>query len=100
MNAKTLEAINRHGESLLKAFPNCTEKNPVALCKKLRRIETSLARPLVDYCNGDATIEAVDKACENAEVRVVKLLGEIPTIPINASGSKCADCFQYSSTIA
>ena len=47
MNTNTLKAITRHGESLLKAFPNALEKNPVALCKKLRRIETGLARPLL-----------------------------------------------------
>lgn len=52
MNAKTKSAIIRHGESLVAAFPNCTERDPVALCKKLRRIETSLTKPLTDYCNG------------------------------------------------
>lgn len=75
MNAKTLEAITRHGESLLKAFPNCTEKNPVALCKKLRRIETSLTKPLTDYCNGvNITSEELDKVCDKAIHRVCEIL--------------------------
>ena len=53
MNAKTLEAVTRHGETLLRAFPNATEKNPVALCKKLRRIETVANRGATAYCNGE-----------------------------------------------
>jgi hypothetical protein len=75
MNAKTLEAIRRHGEALLAAFPNATEKDPVALCKKLRRIETSLTKPLCDYCNGEnITAEELDEVCNKAEARVVALL--------------------------
>lgn len=77
MNAKTLEAIRRHGNSLLAAFPNATEKDPVALCKKLRRIETSLQKPLVDYCNGEngMTMEKLDPICEKARNRAAALLG-------------------------
>ena len=76
MNAKTLEAITRHGETLLRAFPNATEKNPVALCKKLRRIETAVARPILDNCNGDngVTVEQLDAICHKALARVEKLL--------------------------
>lgn len=77
MNAKTLEAITRHGNALLAAFPNATEQNPVALCKKLRRIENAVSRVTTDYCNGDATLEQCDKACESAASRVEKLLPQI-----------------------
>jgi hypothetical protein len=75
MNAKTLEAITRHGETLLRAFPNATEKNPVALCKKLRRIENAVAKPILDYCNIGNNEAELDKACTNAVKRVVALLG-------------------------
>ena len=79
MNANTLKAITRHGESLLKAFPNATEKNPVALCKKLRRIETSLTKPLTDSCNGDfednENGDALELICTKARSRVKALLG-------------------------
>lgn len=75
MNAKTLEAITRHGETLLRAFPNATEKNPIALCKKLRRIETAVAKPILDYCNIGNNEAELDKACDNAVKRVVALLG-------------------------
>jgi hypothetical protein len=53
MNAKTLEAVRRHGESILAAFPNTTEKDPVALCKKLRRIETVAHNGATAHCNGE-----------------------------------------------
>ena len=77
MNAKTLEAITRHGETLLRAFPNATEKNPVALCKKLRRIETAVAKPILDYANGENGMndQKLDVECDWAIERLVELLG-------------------------
>lgn len=78
MNAKTLEAIKRHGEALLIAFPNATEKNPVALCKKLRRIETAVSRVTLQACNGPEVTEAeLDAACDKAQARATVLLGEM-----------------------
>lgn len=74
MNAKTLEAVKRHGESLLLAFPNCTEKDPVALCKKLRRIEVATHYVMTQYCNGDLTADKADAAEEHAITRIRKLL--------------------------
>lgn len=74
MNAKTLEAITRHGESLLKAFPNATEKNPVALCKKLRRIETSIAPIILRNCNEGVPDDEMDAATNKARARVALLL--------------------------
>lgn len=74
MNAKTLEAVKRHGTSLLLAFPNATERDPVALCKKLRRIESAAHRVMTDYCNGDATSDQADKAEESALKRLRSLL--------------------------
>jgi len=52
MNAKTLEAVTKHGNDLLAIFPNATERDPVALCKKLRRIETRANKYATDQCNG------------------------------------------------
>lgn len=75
MNAKTLEAIKRHGESLLTAFPNAIEKDPVALCKKLRRIETAIAPILLRNCNEGMNEAELDSATDKAIARVVALLG-------------------------
>ena len=49
---RLLAAIVRHGESLLEAFPDATERDPVKLCKKLRRIEAEAARIGLRLCNG------------------------------------------------
>ncbi len=79
MNAKTLEAIRRHGENLLAIFPNATERDPVALCKKLRRIETAISKPLVDYCNGEFDAgedgEKLDALTDKAMAKLKTLLG-------------------------
>lgn len=77
MNAKTLEAVRRHGESLLAAFPNAIERDPVALCKKLRRIELAVGKPILDYCNGSGpeTDAALTRAIRQAMDRVMTLLG-------------------------
>lgn len=79
MNAKTLEAITRHGESLLAAFPDATERDPVALCKKLRRIETRASYIGVRLC-GDSgySYEAADAETDKALASVCKLLGLTP----------------------
>jgi len=75
MNAKTLEAIKRHGQSLLKAFPFATERNPVALCKKLRRIENAVSKWTLQACNGpEVPEEKLDAECDKALARVGKLL--------------------------
>ena len=81
MNAKTLEAITRHGESLLAAFPTATETNPAALCKKLRRVEVSASSIGLRLCNGpwfDGMEEWADKETEKHLSRVRNLLGITP----------------------
>lgn len=77
MNTKTLNAVIRHGNALLAAFPNASERDPVALCKKLRRAETAISSPILDYCNGDSgmTSEKLDELTDRAKLRVCALLG-------------------------
>lgn len=75
MNAKTLEAVKRHGESLLRAFPNVTEKDPVTLCKKLRRIETAIEPILLRNCNEGVPEDELDHATSLAKIRAGTLLG-------------------------
>jgi len=76
MNAKTLEAVTNHGRQLLALFPNAIEQDPVALCKKLRRIEVAISRPILEYCNGEngMTCEKLDVQTQKAMERVQKLL--------------------------
>lgn len=76
MNAKTLEAVTRHGQHLLAIFPNATERDPVALCKKLRRIET-VAHQLAEDCCNHLSMESpeYDKRHNAIIARAAKLLG-------------------------
>ena len=76
MNAKTLEAIKHHGEQLLAIFPNANERDPVTLCKKLRRVETAASRWNVECCNWrDPSIEEQEANDAKIYSRVAWLLG-------------------------
>lgn len=76
MNAKTREAIERHGRQLLALFPGATEQNPVALCKKLRRIETVAHRISERLCGDSSyTYDQADADTAHVMRRVTDLLG-------------------------
>jgi len=45
-------AIERHGKNLLALFPNATIKDPIALCKALRRLEMKAHKAAENWCNG------------------------------------------------
>ena len=47
----------------------------MALCKKLRRIETAVSAVTVKYCNGVASAEEMECAGNLALMRVARLLG-------------------------
>ncbi len=51
MTSKQRDAIEAHGLNLLKLFPDATERDPVALCKKLRRWEKRGDRRSLRMCN-------------------------------------------------
>jgi hypothetical protein len=68
------DRIVGHGLSLLVLFPDATEQDPIRLCKKLRRIETKLDFSRVLYCNGQVSEDSYDKDCNEARLRVEKLL--------------------------
>ena len=46
------EQIKAHGENLRAIFPNATERDPIALCKKLRRMEAKAQAIALRLCNG------------------------------------------------
>ena len=58
MNATQKAEIIKHGENLLAIFPNATERDPLTLCKKLRRIEVRANRAACDACNHQAGADA------------------------------------------
>lgn len=75
MNVEKIRRIESHGRDLLAIFPNATERDPLALCKKLRRLENQAARIALRLCNGPEYPEGEDdKACEAVMAKVCKLL--------------------------
>jgi hypothetical protein len=77
MNAKTLEAVERHGRQLLAIFPNATERDPVALCRKLRRVE-AVAHKLAEDCCNWLSMESpeFESRREQVIVRLEKIIGQ------------------------
>ena len=73
------EQIKAHGENLLHLFPNATERDPIALCKKLRRLEAKTSRITTDYCNGDFDAgengEKLDAALDPILAKINAILG-------------------------
>lgn len=80
------EAIRAHGDNLLAIFPNATERDPVSLCKRLRRLEAKASRICLDYCNGafDAgeNGEKLDAALDAILAKVNAILGNNEQYPI------------------
>ena len=52
MNAKTKAAVIKHGEDLLAIFPKAVERDPVKLCRKLRKLEREGSALALRLCNG------------------------------------------------
>ena len=48
-----LDRIQKHGNNLLAIFPRATERDPVKLCKALRRLESQGEQIALDLCNGE-----------------------------------------------
>jgi len=80
------EQIKAHGENLLHLFPNATERDPIALCKKLRRLEAKASRITTDYCNGDFDAgengEKLDAALDPILAKVNAILGNTGKNPV------------------
>ena len=72
--AEMYAAINYHGKCLLELFPNATERDPIALCKKLRRLETKAQEIGLRLCNGP------EYADGEADRETDKILAEVNTI--------------------
>lgn len=75
MNANTLEAIKNHGRNILTIFPNTVVKDPLALCLRLRRIETAAHKNAEAYCNGEYGERHYERKQDDALARLVRLLG-------------------------
>lgn len=79
MKKELEDRIIAHGNNLLKVFPDATEKDPVKLCKKLRKIEVEANNFATDRCNGvppNMPEETEDKIIADFLKKVAALLGK------------------------
>lgn len=84
------QQIEKHGENLKKIFK--LEGDPIALCKKVHRIEAKAHQLATDYCNGTITSEQWEGASEGILERLDKILNFINQhIPVFVNG----DCRGY-----
>ena len=72
--AEMYEKIRKHGEILLKLFPEAKEKNPVKLCKSLRRYERKISAITLALCNGEIDQEEADKDLDRLYIKVDMIL--------------------------
>lgn len=81
-----LVTIAKHGRNLLAIFPNATERDPVTLCKKLRRLEEKAAAISLRLCNGPEYREGEQERLTDALLlKVNTLLGNCegtPPVPV------------------
>lgn len=85
MNAKTEAAVRKHGEDLLTIFPDATERDPVNLCRKLRKLERKGAALGLRLCNGPDfgdEGERADAIEEKILTKVNALLNSPATVPV------------------
>ena len=75
MNATQKADIIQHGENLLATFPNAAERDPLTLCKKLRRIEVRANRAACDACNHQAGADAWEAESARAHKAANAALG-------------------------
>jgi hypothetical protein len=72
--AKMYQDIQKHGEKLLKIFPNAKQKDPVKLCKSLRTYERKISAITLALCNGDPHLIDGDSQLDNLHNKVGALL--------------------------
>jgi len=81
------ERIRKHGEDLLRIFPNATEQDLVLLCKRLRGLEIQGERIATALCNGDIQDEDYETSEEVLLEKVNLLLGNLSgAVPVFLNG--------------
>lgn len=85
MNKLQEARIRQHGETLLTIFPNATERDPIKLCKKLRRIEREGAAFALRCCNGPEFASEEEQEAEHDRIlnKALALLNtDTATVPV------------------
>ena len=92
MDHKTLEAVTKHGEQLKAIFRLPTEVDPVALCRRVRRIEREAHDLTTRDCNGQVSVDVREATEATLLKRLDSLLGfEARRVPVFVNG----DCRGY-----
>ena len=71
--SRMYDKITKHGENLNKIFG--LDEDPVALCKKLLRLENKMTRVNTDWINGDIEEDEQDKVEKQVLASLDKILG-------------------------
>ena len=71
--SRMYDKITKHGENLNKIFG--LDEDPVALCKKLLRLENKISRVNTDWANGDIEEDEQDKVEKQVLASLDKILG-------------------------
>ena len=82
-HAAMIARIEKHGRDLLAIFPEAATRDPVELCKKLRRLEASGNAAATAYCNGDMT----DDGFEANKTKILRKATEILGAPVLSANS-------------
>lgn len=95
MNAKQREKMNaqieRHGRDLLAIWPNCRERDPLRLCRKLLRLERRARALSVGWCNGEVKTARVKRESVAILREMRRIIGDGKPEPIfNWDGRGCA----------
>ncbi len=83
--AAMLRRIEAHGLTLLAIFPNAIERDPVKLCKRLRRIEAEGAAFALRLCNGPEFASEDEQEAEHDRIlgKALNLLNtDTATVPV------------------
>ncbi len=88
MNTTQREAISTHGQNMLVIFPNATERDPVALCKKLRRLEAKAEALALENCNVGVPDDEYERRTKAILTKVNALLGNVNEYQPK-TGAKC-----------
>jgi hypothetical protein len=75
MNLQTETKIRQHGELVKQIFGLDPALDPLALCRKLRRLETAAQRAAEAYCNGVLDSDAYAARVAATRAKLTELLG-------------------------
>ncbi len=85
--SRMYDEIRQHGSQLQAIFPKTRELDPVALSKKLHRLEAEAHHAATDWCNGDINESAWERSTASVLDRLDKILGfRAAGIPVFVNG--------------